>query len=144
MDNKIYGFDSFKGLPFSEGKWKKGEYTSSLKDTKKNIEKATGKNKDIVLIKGIYEDLFKNKKIEEAIGISECSILHIDCDLPSSCEVVLNACSNLINPSMYIVLHDWTDGVREAWEKFSQEQNIEFEFISQTALQRGIRILKNG
>ncbi len=135
-DKKIYGFDSFKGLP---EKWvrtadkkrfsDKGEFAlSELPEVEENV----------VLIEGWFNEsipfwLKKNKK--------KISLLHIDCDLYTSTKTVLNQLNNQIVKGTIIIfdeLCDWNDqGIYDLWREGEAKALLEWS----VTFNRKIKIL---
>lgn len=70
-----YGYDSFHGLPNSEGQFKAGDYHSSLEEFQANM----GGVKQYQVHKGWFKDTFR--------GVPErASLINLDCDLSSSAD----------------------------------------------------------
>lgn len=112
--NYFYGFDSFEGLPksqpkdimnnyfiFQEGKFKSDFNEQSLK---KELTKLTGE-KNILLIKSLYEKISKNSEIFKNNFIA--GVVHLDCDLPSSSSQALDLITNKVIDGSVILLDDF-------------------------------------
>lgn len=137
MKNKIYGFDSFSGLPDSEYHWKKGEAASTLENTLFLLKKELKHISNVVLHKGIYEEEFKGS-IKEKIDIDYASLIHIDCDLSASHKHVLNICKDIMRKGTFIAIHDWDyDKIRDIWVEFVKENNI----VATSHLERRTQII---
>ena len=110
---KVYGFDSFEGLPED---WERGNdvYKKGHFDLKGNLPKV---KENVELIKGFFEDSLKPWLETHAQVVS---FLHIDCDLYSGAKYVLKELNHLIAPGTVIVfdeLCDWKNsGIYPAWE----------------------------
>jgi len=130
MKNRVFGFDGFIGLPFDEHCWKKGNGCCSFEDVNYLLsERFGGKIPDkITLIKGIYEETFK-EDIREKTDIVSASLIHIDCDLRSSCRHVLNICRSVMRGGTFVVIHDWSH-LKVVWDSFVSENNIELEDLT--------------
>jgi len=112
--NKVYGFDSFEGLPED---WERGNnvYKKGHFDLKGELPKVED---NVELIKGFFEDSLKPWLKEHSQVIS---FLHIDCDLYSGAKYVLKTLNHLIAPGTVIVfdeLCDWKDSdIYPAWRE---------------------------
>ncbi len=125
MTNKVYGFDSFAGLPASEpnlkdGKmWNIGEYASTLQNTKSELINVLGHIDDISLIQGVYSQIL-NQELLEGLNIQKADLVHVDCDMISSCEDVLNFCKPIIKPGTFLVFDEWDLGEDRCWRAFEE------------------------
>jgi hypothetical protein len=100
--NKIYGFDSFKGLP---EKW---QHKNNMFKEKGRwaVNKLPEVRENITLIKGLFKDSIPQWKNKKPI-----SFLHVDCDLYSSTYTALTLLNKLIVKRTLILfdeLYDWT------------------------------------
>jgi len=123
MQNRIIGFDSFSGLPSSDGPWIRGEYSSSIENTKKQLNDVLNNNMDnILLIEGIFENSLNNTT-KQLYNINDICLIHIDSDLYSSAKTVLEWCKNLLKPNVFIVFDEWDGGENKAWQEFIEQNN---------------------
>lgn len=126
-NNKVYGFDSFEGLPewwrdgFGKGRFSMG---GNLPRVNKNVE----------LIKGWFDQTLPpfiekhNKKV---------SFVHIDADLYSSTKCIFNNLKTHIDEECIIVFdelinypgYDGNRGELKAFHEFITENNVEYEWI---------------
>jgi hypothetical protein len=126
-DDKVYGFDSFEGLPekwrdgFNQGCFNRGGSLPTV-------------NSNVVLIKGWFDETFKpfleeqNKKV---------SFMHIDCDLYSSTKYVFDAVKDYLDKECVIVFdelvnypgYDGDTGELKAFYEFITENDISYEWI---------------
>lgn len=114
-DKKIYGFDSFEGLPEdwvkAEGMVNpKGMYKTELPEVRDNV----------VLVKGLFQDT-----LPEFLTLNKgyAGYVHIDCDLYSSAMYVLETLNSRIALGTIIrfdELCDWTG--RESYEKWAHHE----------------------
>lgn len=125
--NKVYGFDSFQGLP---EKWRDG-FEKGCFNMNGELPQV---NENVVLIKGFFEDTLlsflnsMNKKV---------SFVHIDCDLYSSTKDVLNNLIDFLDNECIIVFDelvnypgfDGETGELKAFYEFIVENNIRYEWI---------------
>ena len=137
MSNQFIGFDSFCGLPESEGEhWKKGEFSHTFEDINKSFERLN----NFKLIPGIFNvSLTENLKNE--LNISSASLIHIDCDLYSSTTQVLLWIKNLLKIGTWIVFDEWIFGENIAWENFIiQNSSIKYRIVDPSDEQRILQI----
>jgi hypothetical protein len=117
VPGKIYGFDSFAGLPEY---WKPGDEKgcfarSTLPDVRKNVD----------LVVGLFEDTLPNfvKMHSEPI-----SFMHVDCDLYSSTKTVLRWLHPQIVSGTIIVFDEYeTEHEQKAFEEYIFESKWSVE-----------------
>lgn len=125
MKNRVFGFDSFCGLPHGQGsEFHQGDFNSSLEDTKGQLIFKLGNIDDIVLIKGFYKDNLTDE-LKTKLNISNVSLIHIDCDLYESTKDVLKWCKSFMGRGTYIFFDEWSSEER-AWREFAAETKIQF------------------
>ena len=122
---KIYGFDSFEGLPedwrsnFPKGMFK----VERIPNVRKNIELKIG------LFKNTLPEFIANSKSKMI------SFLHIDCDLYSSTKDVLFNCRPLIKKGTIICFDEywnypgWLNNEFKAWSEFCKSNNISYRYV---------------
>ena len=136
--NKVYGFDSFFGLPEDWGNHqKKGSYgrSGNLPNVNDNVE----------LIVGLFEDTLDSflKKYEGAVAY-----LHLDADLYSSTKFVLNKLSDRIVKGTVISFDEiynypeYADHEIKAWVEFCNEHAVSSEWMSRTIHEQATCIVK--
>lgn len=144
----VNGFDTFTGLPeewtrsedivFKEGKFK----TKNLPNVRDNV----------TLHKGLFEDTLPKFIKDNNDSVSFC---HIDCDLYSSTNTVLNLLNKKIVPGTVIVFDElypfgdyssytnWKHHEYKALQEWIHNYNREFEIVSRSSVQQcAIRIIK--
>lgn len=122
--DKIYGFDSFEGLPED---WREGYPKNHFK--LKGLPKV---NKNVILIKGWF-----NETIEKFVNNNEesCAFIHIDCDLYSSTKTIFDCLDKKIKPGTIIIFDEffnydgWKNGEYKAFNEFIDTKNIKFKYI---------------
>jgi len=126
-DKKVYGFDSFLGLPED---WIIG-FPKGTFSRNGNLPKV---NDNVTLISGWFEDTleifskYKNEKV---------SFIHIDSDIYSSAKYILNTLKNSIDKGCIIVFdelvnypgYDGETGELRALCEFIEENNVKYEWI---------------
>jgi hypothetical protein len=124
-DEKVYGFDSFEGLP---EKWRDSfdEGAFNLDGNLPNV------NENVVLVKGWFNDTLPtfikthNKKI---------SFIHIDCDLYSSTKFIFDTLKDYIDDNCVISFDElvnypgYKEGELKAFIEYINSNNINFKWI---------------
>jgi hypothetical protein len=140
-NDKVYGFDSFEGLP---EKWRDGfdkgafNMNGRLPEVNSNVE----------LVKGYFNETLMNfiqthnKKI---------SFIHMDADLYSSTKYVLDTLKEYIDTDCIIVFDeivnypgfDGDTGELKAFYEFITENNVEYEWIGMNGTPNGMNAYEN-
>jgi hypothetical protein len=136
--NKVYGFDSFFGLPENWGTHqKKGEYS-----TNGNLPFVNG---NVELIVGLFQDTLTNFLKEHSEPVS---YLHLDADLYSSTKYVLNKLKNRIVSGTVISFDEiynypeYKDHEIKAWVEFVNKKNISYDWIVRTDKEQATCLIK--
>jgi hypothetical protein len=122
-DKKVYGFDSFEGLPeYWRPGFEKGFFKTKLPRVKPNVD----------LIKGWFNitlpEFIKNNN-------QECSFIHIDSDLYSSAKTIFKYLDKQINKDTVVVFDeffnysDWEKGEYKAFREHIKKTGIKFKFL---------------
>jgi len=135
LNKKIYGFDSFDGLPED---WVFSDKKTYRKDTySRNGIPPEIKHNNIELIKGMFIDTLPTF----CLNIKEqAAFIHIDCDLYSSTKQVLDILnSNLMIGNGTIILFDEFYNYQnfekyeyKAFIDFIEEAKLKYEWIAHT------------
>ncbi len=124
QEKKVYGFDSFEGLPeawrsgFEEGMFK----VQTLPEVKNNVS----------LIKGWFHETLPEFVSNHK---DKCAFVHIDCDLYSSTKTVFDNLSEQIVPGTVIVFDEyfnypnWQEHEYKAFKEFIEKKNLKYEYI---------------
>lgn len=123
---KMYGFDSFLGLPEN---WRSGFSKGMFR-----VKKLPRVQKNVSLIKGPFKDsiayFLENNKL------SFIPFLHIDCDLYSSCNTVFKKLEKFLSPKTIIVFDEyfnfpgWEKSEFLAFQKFIKRKKINYRYIA--------------
>ena len=137
---RLFGFDSFKGLPEEatfddDGTWNPGDYYAKEKNVRKFLSKEGVNWEKVKLIKGWFKDTLKPGLIKEN-NIEKASVIMIDCDMYISAKEALDFCVPLIKDKTIIIFDDWNSanlakrnlGEKKAFEEFMNE-NPHFEYF---------------
>jgi O-methyltransferase len=120
---RLFGFDSFQGLPpvaRTDGKWVPGYFKSDVEFTRANLEQ-----KDVVdprrveLIEGWFDDTL-TPETRNRHNIRKASVIMVDCDLYSSARTALDFCAPVLANDTVVIFDDWLPdslAARNAGEK---------------------------
>lgn len=135
-NDKIYGFDSFEGLP---EKWRDG-FDIGAFGRNGNLPEV---NENVELIKGLFSVTLPNfiKKHNKKI-----SFIHMDADLYSSTKFVLDTVKNYIDKDCIIIFDelvnypgfDGETGELRAFYEFIEENNVDYEWIGMNGTPTGM------
>jgi hypothetical protein len=146
----IWGFDSFEGLPEDwitndkKIKYPKGHF---------KVKNLPTVNSNVRLVKGWFDQTLPVWLKENDTSIK---FIHIDCDLYSSTKTILTLLNKFIKPGTIIVFDElfswrkpyteypkWQEGEYKATVEWITEFDRKFEAISRNSyLQSAIRVLK--
>lgn len=139
-DAKIYGFDSFEGLPEDwVGPFAKGSFAMGhLPDVQGNVE----------LVRGWFDRTLPSF-CEDHRG-EKISFLHIDCDLYSSTQTIFANVSDMIVPGTIILFDEyfnypnWQKHEARAFAEFCRARDRRYEYIAlvPSHQQAAVRMLK--
>lgn len=126
---RLFGFDSFEGLPASaanedRGVWKPGEFASAIEETQQFLNEANINWSKTHLIKGWFDDTL-NAETTQKFGIQKASIIMVDCDIYSAAKTALNYSMPFIMDYAVVFFDDWRDditfGEYRAYSEFLNE-----------------------
>jgi O-methyltransferase len=116
---RLFGFDSFEGIPADEEGWPEGEFASSLKATQRYLSECGVGFGRTTLVKGWYKDTL-NEETKQRLGLKKASLVMIDCDIYSASRAALFFCEPLIVDHAVILFDDW--GWREEVGEVGQKE----------------------
>lgn len=123
---KVYGFDSFEGLPSN---WTPGAGKGAF-DLGGHAPKV---NKNVELISGWFGETLPT--FLESHKNELCTFIHIDCDLYSSTKDVLDNIGDRIVPGTIILFDEyfnrpgWRQHEYRAWQECVCKQGIRYEYL---------------
>lgn len=135
-EEKVYGFDSFLGLP---EKWRDGFEVGIF-----NLHGILPEvNPNVTLIKGWFQDTLPAFLTEQSKKIS---FIHIDCDLYSSTKYILNTVKPYLQEGCVIIFDelvnypgfDGETGELKAFYEFITENNVNYEWIGMNGVPMGL------
>lgn len=124
--DKVYGFDSFEGLPENwHGDIKRGHFAvEGLPQVASNVE----------LIKGWFNESIP-EFITDVIDEASISLLHVDCDLYSSTKTIFENLGDRVNPGCVMIFNEyfnypgWQNGEYLAFQEFVAHYKLNYEYI---------------
>jgi len=124
-NRKVFGFDSFEGLPepkeedgMNANGWG-GTLRVSLEEASENL-KTMGAN--VTLIKGFFDETISEQKHQ----LGKIAILRLDGDWYDSTTTCLNELYDLVSPGGYIIIDDYGhwEGCQKATDDFRSKRGI--------------------
>lgn len=125
LDQKVFGFDVFTGLPET---WRTGFSAGAF--GRQDLPKV---NENVELIVGLFEDtlpdFLKNNH-------QQISLLHIDCDLYGGTKTIFEKLESLIFPGTVIVFDEyfnypgWVHHEFKAFQEFVEYKKIKYRYDS--------------
>lgn len=137
-EQKVYGFDSFEGLPEAwTSSYRKGHFAQGLPEVPDNVE----------LVVGWFD---KSLPAFLAEHHGDVSYLHVDCDLYSSTRTIFSLLVDRIKPGTIIVFDEyfnyptWRDHEHKAFMEFVQEHKVKFEYIGAVNCNKQVAVRIDG
>lgn len=137
-NNKVYGFDSFLGLPEDWGNHQpKGTYS-----TDGNLPRV---NENVELVVGLFQDTLEQFLIDHKEPIA---YLHLDADLYSSTKYVLEKLEDRIISGTVISFDEiynypeYKDHEIKAWIEFCNKTKISYDWITRTDHEQSSCLIK--
>jgi O-methyltransferase len=109
---RLFGFDSFEGLPADaegEGVWKEGEFRMDEKFTREFLTERGVDWDRVTLIKGWFSETL-NDQTRRRHSIRKVSLIMVDCDIYASTKPALAFCAPLIGDEAVVFFDDWFSG----------------------------------
>ena len=119
---KVYGFDSFEGLPESWNGMNIGSFATTIPEVRKNVE----------LVVGLFQNTLDNFLESHTENVGFC---HIDCDLYSSSDFVLRKLQTRFKKGSIILFDEmahypgYFNHEYKAFLEFLDYSNFDFECI---------------
>jgi O-methyltransferase len=134
LDRRIYGFDSFEGLPprhpdYDTSNWYTGQYACGWEQVRKNVK--ADERKRIKLVKGFFD---KSLRGADAKLAETFCYVRIDSDLYESAVHCLNYLAPRLVDGAVLIFDDWPHrrgiGEQRAFEEWlPQVPHLRFEFL---------------
>lgn len=123
-DHRIYGFDSFEGLPED---WRDGVAAGAFRQDRLPTVAA-----NVTLVPGLFDDTLPPFLAEHT---GSALFLHIDCDLYSSTKTVFDLCGDRIVPGTVLCFDEffnypgWQEGEYRAFKEFTESRGLRWEYL---------------
>ena len=137
---RLFGFDSFEGLPDEaehddDGLWTPGDYYAKERNVRSFLTKKGIDWSRVNLTKGWFKNTLNNSFIEKN-NVKSAGVIMVDCDMYSSAKEALDFCVPLIKNKTIIFFDDWNSsnlaeknlGEKKAFLEFLEE-NPQFESV---------------
>ena len=114
LDNReYYAFDSFQGLPVSEGDaFVKGEFSYPKMQFEKRLKKSGFPVERLTTTEGFFENSL-TEDLKKKLNIKFAEFVHVDCDLYDSTKVVLKWVEDYIDVGTILIFDDYFSFDRE-------------------------------
>jgi predicted esterase len=111
---RLFGFDSFQGLPEAaatddEGKWKPGAWRSELEFTEAVLDAEGVDRSRTFLVPGWFSETC-NAETAHRYNITKASVIMVDCDIYTSTKEALDFCAPFIKDQALMLFDDWNTG----------------------------------
>lgn len=110
---RLFGFDSFEGLPPSDhpddSVWGPGEFRSDYKFAKEFLTKNGVDWGRVILEKGWFSDTC-TPEFRARHRLTKASFIMIDCDMYLSAKQALDFCAALVQDHAIVFFDDWNSG----------------------------------
>jgi hypothetical protein len=129
-NQKVWGFDSFEGLP---NDWAGYVITKETFDMGGNMPKV---RPNVALVKGYFDAVLPGWIEKHGSEIEQIALLHIDSDLYESCQVVLGELKTGIIKGTYILFDEyfnypgWQNHEYKAFQEFCQAENLKYKYLA--------------
>ena len=129
---RLFGFDSFEGLPSSvddyrDTPWQPGQFATNEGEAREYLARQGVRSDRVTLVKGWFEETLIPELAREQ-NIVKASVIMVDCDVYSSAKTALEFCAPLIGDEAVIFFDDWwpdTLGKSDRGEKRAFEDFLE-------------------
>jgi O-methyltransferase len=108
---RMFGFDSFAGLPVSGasddgGYWNAGAFRCDYQLTRQMLDAAGVDTDRVTLVRGYFEHTLTDS-LKAAHDMRRASIVMVDCDMYSSAKAALDFCGPLLSDLTVVFFDDW-------------------------------------
>ena len=113
-DIRLFGFDSFEGLPATastddDGNWFPGQFSADYELTHRILTLGKVNWNRVFLVKGWFSDTLNDELIDK-FQLRKASVIMIDCDMYLSAKQALDFCAPLIQDDCLLFFDDWNSG----------------------------------
>jgi hypothetical protein len=138
--NRMFGFDTFEGIPepwlgHPVGHWKSEPYRAN--------------RPDLEIVRAPFEVSLGEARVRSQLARG-VGLMHVDCDLYSSTQTVLEGTREFIRPGTVLVFDEfygyggWQQCEAGAFREFVEAERVSFEYVARADFQVAIRVLGIG
>lgn len=127
---RFYGFDSFKGMLPEKGDEHPFYLTFDFSTDFRVVKDRFSALPEVRLIPGFFQQTLSKSPLE--YGIKKAAVIMVDCDLPSSSQMVFRFIKPIIQEGTLFILDDYLGykgdslkGVRGAFDKFVKDNGLQ-------------------
>jgi O-methyltransferase len=126
---RFWAFDGFVGLPFSDDRFRRGDYACTRSMFERTLRRAGVDRARVNVVEGLYdESLTRPLPLEP----NEAAVIHVDCDLYESTVPVLRYVEPMLRDRTVLIFDDWharamgnPSGEARAFEEWSKSRDWE-------------------
>jgi hypothetical protein len=106
LDMQFWAFDSFQGLPGTEGEFRAGAYSSSCEAFLRNVKHCIRDTSKVRVVQGWFSESLVNDN-PSVEGIRPVAMAWVDCDLYESTIPVLEFLTHRLQDGSLLFFDDW-------------------------------------
>lgn len=135
IDDTVYGFDSFKGLPEN---WRSGYGEGTFR-----IDGLPEVEKNVKLIPGWFDETLPEFLEDHKENVA---FIHVDSDLYSSAKIIFTYLKDRIVSGTIIVFDEyfnypgWRDGEYKAFKEFINETGKKFRYLAYVEISEQVAV----
>jgi O-methyltransferase len=147
---RFIGFDSFQGLPREPEQrteiYYEGQYACGEEQVRRWLSQSGADWQRLILVPGFFADTL-TEKTKTDLGLTQCAVAMVDCDIYSSTKAALTWLDDVIGPGSIVIFDDWyaygddgpswLDGQKRAMKEYEASSSWVFEELFSYA--RGMR-----
>lgn len=104
---RLFGFDSFEGVPDDEEKhWARGMFSCDLETTREILTREGVDLSRVILVKGFYQDTL-TPELRARHAMRRAGVVMVDCDLYRSATECLAFAEPLLDDETVVCFDDW-------------------------------------
>jgi O-methyltransferase len=107
---RCIGFDSFEGLPDEAEQQRevfyRGQYSCDEEQVRSWLSQNGADWRSMILVPGFYDDTL-SRETKRRLGLKQCAVAMLDCDIYSSTKLALAWIDDIIAPGSVVILDDW-------------------------------------
>ena len=134
-ERKVWGFDTFDGIPrpsekdgsCASARGHKGDLAATVEDVYDSLDTVSSPKDHVTLVKGLFQDTIKEKKSE----IGKIAVLRLDGDWYDSTKVCLDEFYDQVSDGGWIIIDDYGHwpGCKLAVDEFIASRGLNVELI---------------